>query len=252
MRNRWTLGLLLMVGCNTTPTDKATMQVPAEPYAQARAPITKVNYTAATQDTQERVEIMRGKLCADKPAPPPRSYFVELVQGKEIVENPGTGLRLYVTAIGSADPEIFHVGCNRIFITEGLVRQCQTDGQLAAVLANEMGKIVAERDGATNDQARNPERPPPIYVPIGGPGGGRDLDGTFYNEMARQEKLYPKQTKKLPPPNPQMVGRGILERAGFQRTELDAVQPILQNAERFRTWENQFKGTAKPGDWKAP
>jgi hypothetical protein len=251
MRHRWTLCLLLTSGCTPIPADKATMQVPAEPFAQARAPITKVNYTAATQDTQERVEIMRGKLCAEKPAVA-RSYFVELVQGKEIVENPGTGLRLYATAIGSADLEIFHVGYNRIFITEGLVKQCPTDGQLAAVLANEMGKIVSEREGATSDQTRNPERPPPIYVPIGGPGSGRDLDPTFYNEMARQEKLYPKQTKKLPPANPQQVARGILERAGFQRTELDAVLPLLQNAERVHTWENQFKGNAKPGDWKAP
>jgi hypothetical protein len=252
MRNRWTLGLLLMAGCAATPTEKATLQVPAEPFAQARAPITKVSYAPASQDTQERVEIMRGKLCADNPGPKSTPYLIELVQGKQSAENPGTGLRLYATAIGSPDPEIFHVGYNQIFITEGLVRQCQTDGQLAAVLANEMGKIVSEREGATSDQARNPERPPPIYVPIGGPGSGRDLDPTFYNEMARQERLYPKQTKKLPPPNPQQVARGMLERGGFQRTELDAVQPILQNAERVHTWENQFKGNAKPGDWKAP
>jgi hypothetical protein len=251
MRNRWTLCLLLTVGCSATTTEKATMQVPAEPFAQARAPITRVSYAPATQDTQERVELVRGKLCADKPTAP-RSYFLELVQGKEIVENPGTGVRPYVTAIGSADPEIFHTGYNQIFITEGLVRQCQTDGQLAAVLANELGKIVSEREAAVSDQARNPERPPPIYVPIGVPGGGRDADPTFYAQMAMQEKLYPKQTKKLPPPNPQMVARGILERAGYQRTELDGALPILQNAERFRTWENQFKGTAKPGDWKAP
>ncbi len=192
-------------------------------------------------------------LCADKPAPAPRSYLVELVQGKEIVENPGTGLRPYVTAIGSADPEIFHTRYNQIFITEGLVRQCQTDGQLAAVLANEMGKIASEREAAVADQTRNPERPPPIYVPIGVQRQFvRDADPFAYYDDGRFEKLYPRQPKKLPPPNPQNIARGILERAGYQRTELDAVMPILQNAEHFHTWQNQFKGTAKPGDWKAP
>jgi predicted Zn-dependent protease len=229
------LCLLLSAGCvtpPTSPTEKSTQQVPAVPFTEPRGPIAqKVTYTAASQDTSYRVELIRGKL---------------------IGENPQSGLRPYVTAIGSADPEIFHVSLNQIYITQGLVQQCQTEGQLAAVLANELGRMVSEREAGVSDQVRNPERPPPIMVPIGVHGNGRDADPTFYAEMAKQEKVYPKQTKKLPPPNPQQVARNILERAGYERTELDGALPILQNAERFQVLQNQFKGTPKQGDWKMP
>ena len=252
MRNRWMLGLFLTAGCTVPPAQQATQQVPAAPFTDPRGPIvqTKVTYTAATQDTSYRVELVRAKLVGENtPAGVP--YVVELIWGKPNGANPQAGLKPIVTAIGSPDPEVFHTSANQIYITEGLVRQCQTDGQLAAVLANELGRIVSEREASVGDQARNPPPPLPIYVPIGG-GSARDADPTAYVQLAQYDKAHPKQLKPLLPPNPQQVARSILERAGFERTELDAVQPILQNAERYRNLENQFKGTPKQGDWKAP
>jgi hypothetical protein len=56
----------------------------------------------------------------------------------------------------------------------------------------------------------------------------------------------------LTPPNPQQVARGLLDNAGYQRTELEAAWPILQNAARFAVWENQFKGTMKQSGWTTP
>ena len=44
-------------------------------------------------------------------------------------------LRPHLTALTSADPEIFHTDLNHVYITDALVRQCQTEGQLAAVIA---------------------------------------------------------------------------------------------------------------------
>jgi hypothetical protein len=66
------------------------------------------------------------------------------------------------------------------------------------------------------------------------------------------EKQRPRPQATLPPPNPEYVARNVLEKAGYQRTDLDAVLPALQNAARFKTMENQFKGNPKENQWKPP
>jgi len=234
MRTGWPLLLVLLAGCAQpllAPEGPApTPQVHASPFAEPGRPTpTKVNYAPASQEVSFRVVVVNDKL---------------------LDKNPQFGRRPEVIAIGSGDPEIFHVGVNQIYITEGLVKQCETDGQLAAVLANELGRIVSEREAAVTDEARQPERLLPIYAHIGGVVNARDADPLNYSELGQYEKLHPKQTKKLTAPNPQLVARDMLERAGYQRTELDAAAPILQNAERFRVLENQFKGPTKQSEWK--
>ena len=233
MRNRWSLGLLLLTGClSTMPEDPPTEQVPSAPFTELRRPMpTKVNYAPASPETSFRVVMIKDKLLG---------------------ENPKVGIKPNVAAIGSADPEIFHTGLNQIFITEGLVRQCQSEGQLAAILAYELGRMISEREATVSDEIRQPERQLPIQLPIGSNGNSRDADPTNYIQLAQHEKLYPKHPRKLAPPNPSLIARDVLERAGYQRTDLDAAMPILQNAERFQVLENQFKGTLKQGDWKAP
>jgi hypothetical protein len=233
MRNRWYVCLLLLAGClPTLPEDPPTQQVAATPFAEPRqAAPTRVSYAPASQETSFRVVMVKDKL---------------------IGENPQVGIKPNVIAIASADPEIFHVGMHHIYITEGLARQCQSEGQLAAILAFELGRMIAEREATVSDEVRQPERQLPIQLPIGSTGNARDRDPTNYIEMAQHEKLYPKHPPKLVRPNPQLIAREVLERAGYQRTDLDAAMPILQNAERFQILENQFKGTTKQGDWKVP
>jgi hypothetical protein len=240
MRSRWMSCCvipMLATGCSplaALPDESATQQVAAAPFTEPRTTIapTRVNYA---------------------PASPAVDASVEMIGRKLYLDNRQAGLPWpYFNAIGSADPEIFHVGSNRIFVTEGLIKQCQSDGQLAAVLAYEMGRIVSEREAAANDQVRNPERPLPIHLPIAGSYNSRDADPTYLIEMARYEKQYPKHPAKLPPPNPQLVANDFLQRSGYQITDLTAVMPILQNAQRFTTQEDQFKGTVKQGDWLKP
>ena len=232
MRNRWCLGLLLLAGClplQTVPEELPTQQV-ATTFGEPRRPMpTRVNYPPAAREVSIRLMLVKDKLVGHNP------QFAEL----------------FVMAIGSPDPEIFHVGTNQIFVTEGLVRQCETDGKLAGALAYEMGRMVAEREASIADEIRQPERLRPIQ-PLVGHGMTREMDPTRYAEMALYEKEHPKHAKKLTPPNPQQVARGLLENASFQRTELDAAWPVLQNAARFSGWENQFKGTMKQSGWTAP
>ena len=47
-----------------------------------------------------------------------------------------------------------------VVITEGLVRQCTSDGQLAAVLCTELGRLVSEREALAPPSVRKPERLP--------------------------------------------------------------------------------------------
>jgi predicted Zn-dependent protease len=232
MRKQWMPWLLLLTGCQLPATDEsATRQVTSTPYPEmAQTPvITKVNYSPASRDTEIRVEIMRGKL---------------------IGENPQLGLFPRLTVIGAIDPEIFHVGMTQIYLTEGLVKQCQSDAQLAAVLANELGRMVSERESAVRDEIRSPDRLPPIHLPIGGNGNAQEADPINIIELAKYEKQFPRQPRKLTPPNPQLIARTVLAKAGFQTTELEAAMPIIQAAQQFSGLENQFKGSGKQSDWR--
>ena len=77
-------------------------------------------------------------------------------------------------------------------LTEGLVKQCSTDRELTAVLASELGKIVAERVATAGKDVTNPEVPGPVDLPIGGHGYASDADPSHYVEMAKFEKTNPR------------------------------------------------------------
>src|SRR5262249_13532279 len=65
---------------------------------------------------------------------------------KVLAANATLGTRPLIFTIGGPEPEIFHTETGQIFLTEGLVRQCATDGQLAAVLCHELARVSADRD----------------------------------------------------------------------------------------------------------
>src|SRR5262249_39695897 len=65
-----------------------------------------------------------------------------------LAANPQVGAKPLFHTIGAPQPEVFHRGTSDVWVTEGLVRQCATDGQLAALLCLELGKMVAEREAA--------------------------------------------------------------------------------------------------------
>lgn len=214
------------------PDEPKTPQVASSPFTEPVTTIaqTKVHFAAAPLNSSFRVELIGRKLSTN---------------------NPHVGWWPYFTAVGAADPEVFHIG-SHVYVTEGLIRGCQTDEQLAAVLAYELGRMISEREASVNAQIRNPDRLLPMQLPIGGNGNAHEADPTNFVEVAKFEKRYPKHSSRLLPPNPEQIARSILERGGYQRTELDAAMPILQNAARFSSVEHQFKGTLKQSDWQRP
>src|SRR5207237_1039878 len=99
---------------------------------------------------------------------------VDIVGRRIIAANPQVGAKPMFATIGAPEPEIFHRGTSDVYVTEGLVKQCSTDGQLAAILCSELGKVVAEREALSPPRTRRPERTPPADVPIGNAGNPAD------------------------------------------------------------------------------
>lgn len=232
--SRWSLGVAcLLAGCQPVQLFQApkTATVSSNPFGlQETRRAAKVSYQPADETLCIKVDGIGRKLLA---------------------ANPQLGLKttLFATIGNAPQPEIFHTGAGMIYMTEGLVRRCANEGELAALLALELGKIVADREAAASPQMRDPERPPPIQVPIGNAGQVTNPDLVHQVELAKFEQQRPKRQRSLPRPDPQQLARGYLEKAGYEIADLDSAQPLLQAAQQNMTLERQFNGTLIPSAW---
>ncbi len=169
--------------------------------------------------------------------------------GKKIAEaNPQMGLQTIVSCLGVPQPTIFHQLSNdvcQIYVSEGLVNQCPTEGQLAAVLCMEMGRAASEKLALMPPPAPPAFIEPPPAVPVGndsgGPLGSPDLTrlaelGKVDQARHRREQLPP------PPPAPEILARAYLQRAGYTEADLKAVDPLLRAAEKNTDIEKQMLG----------
>jgi predicted Zn-dependent protease len=225
------LGLLVVSGCFPLhfDGDKTTALVSNNPFGVEAPPPapTKASYAPATQEVSLRVDKIGRELVAANDRIAPRPLF-------------GT--------IGAAQSEIFHIGTDVVYVTEGLVKQCKSNAELAAILAVELGKIVAEREARAGSGTA--ERMPPIRMPVGNNVQGRDSDLTAVAELGRFEQNNPKASQRsLPRPDPMKLARGYLEQAGYQPTDLDAVSSLLQEADKNVALERHFKGELPQSPW---
>jgi len=186
---------------------------------------------------------------AYQPADEAMATRVDGIARKLLAENPQIGLRstLFATIGGAPQPEIFHTGPHMVYVTDGLVRRCASDAELAAALALELGKIVSEREAGASPDMRSPDRLPPMPVPVGKSGQFTSPDLIQEAELAKFENERPRTRRPLPRPDPQHLARGYLEKSGYQSSDLDAIQPLLRAAENNITLERQFKGMAAGG-----
>jgi hypothetical protein len=201
--------LTVLAGClplQTNLTESDLAQVPTSPIpppvvqTALRAPL---NTTPASQETAWRVDAV----------------------GRKLVEaNPQIGLKPRFVATSSPDAEIVHRDLATVYVSEGLVRKCQSEAELATLLAGELGRMVRERESITPRETRAPERRPPIALPIGSPGDAWGADPAYFMELAKYEKENPRAAKKkpLPAPDPEHVARLILDRAGITPAEFGA------------------------------
>lgn len=165
---------------------------------------------------------------------------------KVLAANPKVGMRPIFVTVGGPQPEVFHRDTQAVFITEGLVKLCATDAQLAAVLCHELGKMVSEREALAGSGARSPGSEPPIDLPVGNDGGGPRgaADLTRLAELGKYEK---QRRRALPlPPDPQALARTYLSNAGFAAADFDAAEPLLRGAALNSTFERQLAAPPAP------
>jgi predicted Zn-dependent protease len=187
-----------------------------------------------------------------KQAPPATQEIALRVDriGKQITSaNPRINQKVVFFALGVPHEEIFHQtkkDVSAIYITEGLAKQCKTDGELAAVLSEELGKLVTEQ----MVQAR-PTRPPLSASLLLNPPIGNDMGGTLAaadgsNQLIathfEKEWEQSRQTLPAPPPPPEELARKYLSNAGFDSKMLDNVMPLLRKADKQSSVELSMTG----------
>lgn len=233
---------LSSVGCiPLVEGEKRAELVPSNPFAKAPQEPTsaKINYSPASAELSERVDF----------------------QGRRILAaNPQIGLKPLFATMSAPHVEVFHTfypgDASMVFVTSGLVEKCKSEAELAAVLSHELAKMVAEREERTTPQLRKPQSRPPGEVSIGSAPGAYNLSGdqTRLVELAKFEKANPKTPQPLPRPDPQALAQNYLAAAGFQKTDLEVVQPLLQAAEKNYQLEKQFRSLGnrwQPTGWNA-
>jgi hypothetical protein len=172
----------------------------------------------------------------DTPAPPATTEAalnVARVGVKILAANPTLGVKPRFDTIGgeAAPLELFHNGESDVYITETLARKCKTEGELAALLSVELGRMASEK--AAVRIADVPDRGPPPAVNVGNDYGGTfgPADGTRMMELAKYERNRALAREKAAPPDPDILARAYLKTAGYNPADLDAVGPLLRSAE---------------------
>ncbi len=119
----WFAVMVFLSGC--FGDKEGTGLVPSSPFGPTSASASHFSKDSAPPATREA------------------ALNVARVGMKVVSANPGMGmLPQFVTVGGTAPPEIFHRGDFEVVITESLARKCKTEGELAALLSLELGKMV--------------------------------------------------------------------------------------------------------------
>jgi hypothetical protein len=166
-----------------------------------------------------------------------------------LAENPQIAAKPIFRTIGTPEPEIFHQGMSTVVITQKLVEMCPTDAELAAVLCLEFGKMVAERQAAAPILRPRTDLPP--YSP--GLPAAVSVDQFQQAELAKYEKNrggHPSRDGELP--DPEVLARMYLHRAGFAAEDLEKVRPQLRAAAAVTTMEDQVRMTNSRSTFAPP
>ncbi len=193
---------------------------------------------------------VRTQAASMKQAPPATQKVamrVSEIGRKVLAANPRINQQVAFLTLGVSQPELFHQvqkdGC-AVSITEGLVKQCKSDNELAALLCEELGKMEAEKAARTKPVASLPERPPLLTPRVGNDIGGSfgSADGTDRMILARYEKDRQQAQRALTAPQPDSLARLYLRNAGYDAKDLDAVAPLLRQADQNDSVEQLMTG----------
>ncbi len=225
---------LLAAGC--LGDESQTALVPLNPFGHSVVPETTTQSSYAPADLQSAAR-------------------VDSIGHQLVTANKQLAMQPLFRTIGAPQPEIFHRGTTEVDVTEGLVKQCATDGQLAAVLSLELAKINVEREMRRRTQSRLAEQLPPLDLRVGGDGIGAfgPADQLQRAELAKFDgDRRRRQETQAPPPDAQALARDYLARAGYPPGELDAAQKCLTAAADNQTLARQLLNATPPGAAQPP
>lgn len=163
--------------------------------------------------------------------------------GRQIIDqNTFTGLDPIFHIIGVPETVIFHHGTAQVYLSEGLVRKCKTDAQLAAVLCSELGPMLAEKRAA-RDLGRDAD----TIREVATPGDGFGPAGAATEVGASGVRPAP---GRVTPTDPAALARQLLRGAGFDPAELDKAEPLLKQSPRGDALRKQMAGSAPAPTWE--
>lgn len=222
------LPIVVMASACVSEEDSKMLRVPDSPFGvpPAAPPPVRAAYAPATTQVAARVDTVGRNILA---------------------ANPQVGIRPMFLTIGAPQPEVFHRGTSELGITEGLVKQCITDAQLAAVLCNELGKMVSEREALAGPETRIE---PPQEVRVGNDYGG-SYGSSDLTHLAEQAKFRAPGAHRAAPvlPDPKALARDYLTKAGYTAADLDQAEPILKTATSNSALEKQLTSPGPTRPW---
>lgn len=210
--------------------------------------------SGCTTDGQWSVKRMLGWDDTPRPSKAPKADLavaerVETLGRKIIAQNTFTGIEPVFWTIGVPESVLFHRGAEELVVSEGLVKQCKTEGELAAVLCSELGRMVSEKKSARRVGSER-DSFPEVGVPTGsGHAGGTPDDPARAAERAYLEKQRKRETPRETP-DPTQLARDLMRGAGFDPAELDRVAPLLKESDRGAVLKKQLGGPAPAPRWE--
>lgn len=168
--------------------------------------------------------------------------------GKQILtQNPFTGLEPAFATAGVPETVLFHRGTEMIVVSEGLVKKCKTDAELAAVLCTELGLMVAEQQSLR--RAKNDPIPESALPGGASPAGGTPVDPGLQAEIAFRERGKPRAPRISETEAASKISRELLRGAGFDPAEYDRAEPLVKQSDRGTALRKQMSQSAPAPTW---
>ena len=163
---------------------------------------------------------------------------------KRIVEqNTFTGIEPIIRVVGVPEAVLFHRGPTELFISEGLVKKCKTEAELAAVLCTELGKMMSQKR-AVIVLGRNVDPIPDVALP----GLGGDASQVRQAELALQKRRED-QKRAAEQSDEVQLAKDLLKGAGFNPAEFDRVQGMVKQSDRGESIKKQMAGPGVAPSW---
>jgi hypothetical protein len=200
----------------------------------------------APNETATRVDALGKQILAANP-----DITSSLVAGdpdlmKAAKANPNLDLRPRVVAIGVNAVVLNHQGGRVLVVSDGLVKSCKNDSELAAAISTELAKMVVEAQAQAQAADREQFRPLPPYTDPVGPNVsfGNTPDQTPLAERAMWEKRNPPPAASAVPilPNQNALATAYMTKlstgmTGISIDDLARVAPLVRMGEANRNYE---------------